>query len=646
MENIVLQLNGDDEHNKYGIYQKIFINDEVGFDFYIYTKSEIPGEKWNLVIMDSMCQKELFRSPDCITDSIWKKTYLTVPAFKDQYQICVMIQYSGTKSIEFDEASLMPSNNFLGIRNEHKKLFDILKPGIMRYPGGCFADNYSSDWLKAVGSIDQRKSPNYGYGPFSQRMDFGTDEYMKICKALSIEPYLVVNFGSGTPELAKNWVEYCNGDTNTIYGKLRTANGHSEPYNVKYWEIGNEQWDKPKEYALRYLQYYDEMKKVDSTLKIIIDGNCWDQYSFDTLLSTAKEKCQIYSYHPVRGLYRYAEGSDLEKYKAIVSDNGANDLIKFYESKKEEYKLNNLMITSNEWWTSYSKNNWDMILDTNDRNSSLEAGLSNALEYLIYSSNPQIMDFACRTIGIGFIRNEINSNGEKVIYGTPSFWAISLASNVRGSTVYKTNMICDNYHQYIPAFWVENSSWVNSFVTGTKDTIYIAIINKYLSDSTFVDLHTDFKIKSDTMKVYEMYSNDFLDANTADHPNKIVPTVRTALYSNSLYVKNHSLTIFAIPIDTEIRFDTNRLIVNPVIYPNPVTDFLQIGIKIGFNPNPYENVFVETTIYNIIGDFQFYNSAMSVDNTIRINCSTLSKGFYIAKIKIGNETFAKSFIKI
>lgn len=71
---------------------------------------------------------------------------------------------------------------------------------------------------------------------------FGTDEFMKWCKMVNAEPYLCLNFGTGTLDEAMNWLDYCNGTKNTKYANLRRANGHPEPYNVKYWALGNEMW--------------------------------------------------------------------------------------------------------------------------------------------------------------------------------------------------------------------------------------------------------------------------------------------------------------------------------------------------------------------------------------------------------------------
>lgn len=71
---------------------------------------------------------------------------------------------------------------------------------------------------------------------------FGTDEFMLWCKELDAEPYLCLNFGTGTLDEAMAWVEYCNGTEDTHYANMRRENGHPEPYNVKYWALGNETW--------------------------------------------------------------------------------------------------------------------------------------------------------------------------------------------------------------------------------------------------------------------------------------------------------------------------------------------------------------------------------------------------------------------
>ena len=112
---------------------------------------------------------------------------------------------------------------------------------LLRWPGGCFADNYH--WKDGVGPLKERaKAVNIMWGNIPEDNSFGTDEFLKLCNLIGCEPYLAGNMGTGSPEELENWIEYCNFKGPSDLATLRATNGHSDPYRVKYWGIGNESW--------------------------------------------------------------------------------------------------------------------------------------------------------------------------------------------------------------------------------------------------------------------------------------------------------------------------------------------------------------------------------------------------------------------
>ena len=114
----------------------------------------------------------------------------------------------------------------------------MVKPTNLRWPGGCFADEYH--WKDGIGPIDRRPDTYCRTWYSYTSNDVGTDEFIAVCRMLGAEPSLCVNYGTGTPQEAADWVEYCNGGPDTRWGRIRAENGHAEPYNVKYWNVGNE----------------------------------------------------------------------------------------------------------------------------------------------------------------------------------------------------------------------------------------------------------------------------------------------------------------------------------------------------------------------------------------------------------------------
>ena len=124
-----------------------------------------------------------------------------------------------------------------GFRIDVMATIKELKAPIVRWPGGCFVSAYH--WLDGVGN---KRIPTYDKAwKVEEPNTFGTDEYIKWCRKIGAEPYICTNAGTGTMEEMSDWVEYCNLDIGK-YGKLRMVNGHSDPYNVMFWSVGNENW--------------------------------------------------------------------------------------------------------------------------------------------------------------------------------------------------------------------------------------------------------------------------------------------------------------------------------------------------------------------------------------------------------------------
>jgi alpha-L-arabinofuranosidase len=149
----------------------------------------------------------------------------------------------------------------------------------MRYPGGNFASGYH--WMDGIGAKKQRPAVRDLAWQSLEPNQFGTDEFAKLAKLMDWTPMMTVNLGTGTPEEARNWVEYCNGPTGTRYADLRAANGATDPYDFKLWCLGNEM-DGPwqlghvpaDQYAIRAQQAAKLMKDMDPTLELVACGTC------------------------------------------------------------------------------------------------------------------------------------------------------------------------------------------------------------------------------------------------------------------------------------------------------------------------------------------------------------------------------------
>jgi alpha-N-arabinofuranosidase len=130
--------------------------------------------------------------------------------------------------------------NVNGIRSDVVAALRDINVPVVRWPGGCFADQYH--WREGVGPQASRQSRINQWGNVLEPNSFGTDEFMEFIKQIGSEAYITANVGSGSVQEAANWLEYMTSDLPTTLTKQRIANGHDKPYAVKYIGFGNEAW--------------------------------------------------------------------------------------------------------------------------------------------------------------------------------------------------------------------------------------------------------------------------------------------------------------------------------------------------------------------------------------------------------------------
>ena len=142
-----------------------------------------------------------------------------------------------------------------------------------RWPGGTFADCYH--WQDGIGPRSQRPRRRNIFWGGDESNHFGTDEFIRWCQSIGAQPVLQTNLGSGSPQEALDWIEYCNGSTQSNIAQLRRQHGHDVPYGVKYWSIGNETgWQySPEEYAHEVRRYGFYIRQAQPDAKIIVCGD-------------------------------------------------------------------------------------------------------------------------------------------------------------------------------------------------------------------------------------------------------------------------------------------------------------------------------------------------------------------------------------
>jgi alpha-N-arabinofuranosidase len=176
------------------------------------------------------------------------------------------------------EDSAIP--NMGGFRTDIIEALRRLKPPIIRWPGGCFADDYH--WQDGIGPRGQRpRRINIHWGEVIENNHVGTQEFVRFCRLVGAEPYFCGNVGSGTARELRDWVEYCNfpdsGPNGSTWAQRRAADGSPEPLNVTFWGVGNENWGcggnfSPEDYCTEFRRYASFVRGFGKKLFVIACG--------------------------------------------------------------------------------------------------------------------------------------------------------------------------------------------------------------------------------------------------------------------------------------------------------------------------------------------------------------------------------------
>jgi alpha-N-arabinofuranosidase len=246
--------------------------------------------------------------------------------------------------------------NIAGLRRDLVEHMKKIKAPVIRYPGGCFADSY--DWRDGVGPTEKRpRRTNFWFfsdqSPAKHKYEsneFGTSEFARFCKEIGAQPYLAANLRSLPAEQFYRWVEYCNSPAgSTTLAEERAKAGSPEPYNVRYWGVGNESWGcggnfTAQEYAVEFRRYTAWVPGYGKPLDFIASGPngddlTWTKGFLEEVLRKGKE--QLNSVYGM-GLHHYAW--NLSRGKTNDWDKGKGDALQFdvtdwYELLREGQRL-------------------------------------------------------------------------------------------------------------------------------------------------------------------------------------------------------------------------------------------------------------------------------------------------------------------
>ncbi len=197
----------------------------------------------------------------------WKKYRARLIPVATDVNATLTIAFRGPGTLWLDNASLLPEETVGGWRPDVVAAVRALKPGIIRFGGSTLDDPNLGDfeWRDTVGDLDRRK-PFRAWGGL-QPTGPGLEEIVHFCHQVGAEPLICVRFSKRTPKDAADQVQYFNGAADTPMGNLRARNGHPQPYDIKYWQVGNERGG--PDYEAKLADFCRAMKQADPTIKLL-----------------------------------------------------------------------------------------------------------------------------------------------------------------------------------------------------------------------------------------------------------------------------------------------------------------------------------------------------------------------------------------
>lgn len=420
--------------------------------------------------------------------------------------------------------------NTRGIRNDVVQALRNIRIPNLRWPGGCFADEYH--WMDGIGPREQRpKMINTHWGGVVEDNSFGTHEFLDLCEQLECEPYINGNVGSGTVEEMSKWIEYITFDGESPMANLRRQNGREEPWKVKFWGVGNENWgcggnmtadyysDIYRHYATFCRDYGD-----NRLYKIACGANGGDYNWTETLMKKAGGHMAGLSlhyytvprdWHDKGSATRFTEE---EYFTTIQKTLFMDELIRRHSTVMDRYdpgKRVGLII--DEWGTWYNVEpgtNPGFLYQQNTLRDAIVAG-TNLNIFNNHSGRVKMANLA-QTVNV--LQSVILTDDEKLVL-TPTYWVFYLYKVHHDATRLPVSFTSNKYRHGNREIDAVN-------VSASKDAagkIHITLVNV---DPTG-EQHVEAQLRGiSTRKVIGkiLTSDRITDYNRFDEPSKVAIT--------------------------------------------------------------------------------------------------------------------------
>nr|OQO26526.1 hypothetical protein B0A51_07929 [Rachicladosporium sp. CCFEE 5018] len=393
-----------------------------------------------------------------------------------------------------------------GFRKDFIQSFKDINCPVVRYPGGNFVATYH--WIDGVGPREKRPRRLALAWTGVESNQFGTDEFMKWCELVGTEPYLALNFGTGTLEEALAWLEYCNSTQDTHYANLRRDNGREKPYYVKYWALGNEVWGPwqveqmtKEDYAKKAYQWAKALKLVDPSIVLILcreTGHSeWDFYTLKECMKLDLHGLggsAIASLIDMHSIHIYTASTD--PVKNAIAPRAAERAIEICGSRIDLARIQNNVpptvprqtICFDEW------NVWEPQRAVGSEGAEEKYTLSDALAVGVWLN---VFIRQSKYVGMANIAQSMDvisplMTAKDGLIKQTTWWPLLLFSKyMRGWSV-ATHVSCDAYNGDSEPKWMRaacDTPWLDVSATIDDDGFAsMVVVNTHLSEAREVDV--------------------------------------------------------------------------------------------------------------------------------------------------------------
>lgn len=402
----------------------------------------------------------------------------------------------------------------------------------LRWPGGCFADEYH--WRDGIGERSKRpKMTNTHWGGVTEDNSFGTHEFLELCSLLGTEPYIAGNVGSGTVEEMSKWVEYLNSDGNSPMTQLRKQNGRDKPWKVGFWGVGNESWGcggnmTPEYYANEFRRYATFARNYPgSPLKKIAAGPNSSDYNWTEVLMKNIPR------HMMWGLtlhhYTIPTGNWGKKGSATQFDEAEyfntmknclfmDELVTKHSAIMDKYdKEKRVALVVDEWgvWTDVEPGtNPGFLYQQNSLRDALIAGTT----LNIFNNHADRVRLANLAQTVNVLQAVVLTKGNDMLL-TPTYYVFDLFKGHMDARLIPLDLKSPAYtngDRSLPA--VNGSASIDSL-----GRVTITLVN--IDPKNDITIQTNLEGRSfSSVKGSILTSEKFTDINTFENKKKVVPT--------------------------------------------------------------------------------------------------------------------------